>query len=1261
MFKKKLKKILSMFMAFAVTAASVCTGAAVSPRSTVPVQAAEMSALVKTYNMVRLDDVLGVKNSSNHNYNAKYDSAYGYLTSCSHGPSDGGNYWSRYPASIYGYYDEVLGTWVQTTVKVWANEAYDLDDGHTCSEWPDKIMKYKEMPDSLSGCRVTTRPCDNQLLRGASFVFSDPDNMTGTVTVYYAEECTIVSALNDSYVLSMGSAWQDTTIQTADGSASQTIYTSRYSTVQFVSSSGQWMTPHWNSDRHIFSYGEQGDDTKKNYVNTQRWILSDAGNGYVYMKNEAYGTYLTVDSNSVGSKLYCKDFNGSNYQKFKIVRSGTQITFHPENNGADTTKVAKYGTSDASTGVTGLTNGTYEFQGWYTGKSGAGEKVYDASGFAVKGTYWSADGTSAKWQSRADSLDLYAYWLPGKLTQTLYFYKDGVIDKGKTKTYQIQYGTTFNVSDHYTLSDSPFANCHYDSISASSWKVTAAGSANVYYKTNELAVSYNGNGAASGSVAGTSAKYGATVTAAQNGFTRTGFSFVSWNTKADGTGTSYLPGATFTAQPATHNEKKILYAIWKDVTAPTVSVSPETASDWVSTVQLKITASDNYALSAGTSYRYCLTTDSSEPDGAWTNYTNGSAFTVGQTLSGTYYLWVEGVSDAAGNTSSSTGYHMFGPYLFDNSAPDISSVKDSYGWYDEGSSAIIDFDITDIHSGIKSITLRDINDVVLADITAGTHQYTFDVSGINFYNIAASDNLGNVSRKMFTVKIGTSPEVTPDNAVWKGLKNITLYALWYPINYTVKFDKNDSDGGPAVYGRMDDQDFTFDIPSKLSPNAYSRDGYVFCGWSTRPEGSAEMFADEQSVVNLTSENGGTVTLYARWKDISAPKVTVTPGRTVNPSVGHDALRSIDVTISISEYGSGLSPDNRYEYGFSTSFTSPPESWEEYCSAAASDAFSVTLPELGSSMTGFYYLWVKQVKDRFGNLSTDDNALGIIDSCHVYGIYAFDNTAPSGSVKYIENNETLGLYNDISINPPYSVMTISDACDDMAGISGFTLVISDADNTENTTSFDFAENGGHYVCRFNLYDCLPDFENIERVNMYIEAADLLGNTAAVPITSYDFGTRQSGIPIRADDIGFTLLGDTAPNHYAHDAFRVEAYIENISHNAHGTSFMGGHKGRLRIYTFGNVHAVSADFGSIKKYINPAYDTHPNLERTVINPTQTAYIFLHDFFVPLGCASSTYTDTIAFGFKKNGIQSRNVIYDVSGTLTDNIKTILKYNAE
>ena len=998
----------------------------------------------------------------------------------------------------------------------------------------------------------------------------------------------------------------------------------------------------------------------------------DAGNEYVLISAECNhcednngvnscgqgGTMPSLDGKS-GTVVPGADRNIKVRLALWLPNSYT-VTFNPNNGQNNTSCTVTYDSVKSNTAAISASKKNHTLEGWYTGADGTGERVYDADGNAVAGSFWSGSGASAVWRG-TENVTLYAYWKADTLTQTLYFYRDGVRDNGKTKTFEAWKDTTFKVSEHYTLSTSPFLHCHYVSVSASEWLVTGKASANVFYETDELNIRYDGNGASSGSTDGARIKYGSDITVAANGFARGGYSFAGWNKSPDGAGASYTPGTVFKSAPKSHGELLILYALWRDVEKPTVTVSPSSPADWTSSAQITITASDNCSLADNTVYQYCLTENPSNPNGTWIAYQNGKPLSIGGGLSGTFYLWVKSVTDTSGNKSSPSGYHRFGPYLFDNTPPDLSNVNSTYDLSSFDNPPTIAFDITDSHSGTENVIIRDINDVFIAELSGGQYEYRFDSDGISFYNITASDRLGNTARKMFMVKSGKASETVPSNAVWKGLKSLTLYALWHPITYTVKFDKNDSDSGSAAEGHMDDQGFTFDMPSKLPKNAYSRDGYAFCGWRTRPDGSGEMFADEQSVVNLTSENGGTVTLYARWKDISTPKVTVTPDRTVNPSVGHDAVRSIDVTISISECGSGLSPDNRYEYGFSTSFTSPPESWEEYYSAAESDSFSVMLPELGSSMTGFYYLWVKQVKDRFGNLSTDDNALGIINSCHVYGIYAFDNTAPSGSVKYIENNETLGLYNDSITESPYAVMTISDADDDIAGISGFTLVISDADNAENTTSFDFAENGGHYICRFNLYDCLPDFENIERVNMYIEADDLLGNTAAIPITSYDFGTRQSGIPIRADDIGFAPLSGALPNHYARDAFRVEAYVENISHNAHGTSFMGGHKGRLRIYTFGNVHAVSADFGSVKKYINPAYDTHPNLERTVINPTQTAYIFLHDFFVPLGCASSTYTDTTAFGFKKNGIQSRNVIYDVSGTLTDNIKTILKYNAE
>ena len=74
-------------------------------------------------------------------------------------------------------------------------------------------------------------------------------------------------------------------------------------------------------------------------------------------------------------------------------------------------------------------------------------------------------------------------------------------------------------------------------------------------------VTYNGNGSDSGSVPVDPASYpvGSTVTVLNNtgGLTRNGYDFNGWNTAADGSGTSYAPGSTFTISANT-----TLYAKW---------------------------------------------------------------------------------------------------------------------------------------------------------------------------------------------------------------------------------------------------------------------------------------------------------------------------------------------------------------------------------------------------------------------------------------------------------------------------------------------------------------------------------------------------------------------------------------------------------------------------------------------------------------------------------------------------------------------------
>lgn len=78
----------------------------------------------------------------------------------------------------------------------------------------------------------------------------------------------------------------------------------------------------------------------------------------------------------------------------------------------------------------------------------------------------------------------------------------------------------------------------------------------------ESAIEYVGNGATGGKYLYSTAKPGtATTTATATQFTRTGYTFTGWNTKADGTGTAYHAGAPI-AYPA-EGKTLTLYAQWK--------------------------------------------------------------------------------------------------------------------------------------------------------------------------------------------------------------------------------------------------------------------------------------------------------------------------------------------------------------------------------------------------------------------------------------------------------------------------------------------------------------------------------------------------------------------------------------------------------------------------------------------------------------------------------------------------------------------------
>ena len=63
---------------------------------------------------------------------------------------------------------------------------------------------------------------------------------------------------------------------------------------------------------------------------------------------------------------------------------------------------------------------------------------------------------------------------------------------------------------------------------------------------------------------------------------------------------------------------------------------------------------------------------------------------------------------------------------------------------------------------------------------------------------------------------------------------------------------------------MSDQTFVIGKSQNLRANDFSRTGYTFAGWATSETGS-KVYDDKQSVGNLASTVGATVTLYALWE------------------------------------------------------------------------------------------------------------------------------------------------------------------------------------------------------------------------------------------------------------------------------------------------------------------------------------------------------------------------------------------------------------
>ena len=446
----------------------------------------------------------------------------------------------------------------------------------------------------------------------------------------------------------------------------------------------------------------------------------------------------------------------------------------------------------------------YTFTGWNTQSDGSGTAYTDGQNVT---NLTSAEG---------ETVTLFAQWRANSYTIQ---FDGNTADGGDTASQSMTYDTAVNLTANgYTKTGGTFAG----------WNTQPNGSGTVYtdgqnvinltavegekvtlyaqWRANNYTIQFDGNTADGGDTADQSMTYDQAANLTANGYTKTGYSFKGWNTQSDGGGTAYTDGQNVVNLTAVEGEKVTLYAQWR-ANNYTIQFDGNTA-DGGDTADQSMTYDQAANLTANgyTKTGYTFTGWNTQSDGG------GTAYTEGQNV--VNLTSVEGERVTLYAQWRANSYTI----QFDGNTADGGDTADQSMTYDQA-----------------------------ANLTANGYTKTgYTFTGWN----TQSDGGGTAYTEGQNVVNLTSVEG----------ERVTLYAQWRANSYTIQFDGNTADGGDTA-----DQSMTYDQAANLTANGYTKTGYTFTGWNTQSDGGGTTYTDGQNVVNLTSVEGETVTLFAQWR------------------------------------------------------------------------------------------------------------------------------------------------------------------------------------------------------------------------------------------------------------------------------------------------------------------------------------------------------------------------------------------------------------
>ena len=549
---------------------------------------------------------------------------------------------------------------------------------------------------------------------------------------------------------------------------------------------------------------------------------------------------------------------------------------------------------------------------------------FTKTGYTFVGWNEKANGTGSDWTSwigkdwtwtYTKNVTLYAQWRVN--SYTLNITGDSGVEKitgNGSYSYGVTANVTYKIKTGYHITST--SGTTVDGNPDGSWtdKAGAEGAVNdsweiktcdrtivVHTAPNTYTVKYNGNGNNGGSTANSTHTYDVAKNLTKNGFVKTGYTFKGWNTKADGSGTSYADKASVKNLSSTNGATITLYAQWT-ANKYTVAYNANGGTGTMATDTVSYGTDYVTKTNAFTRTGYTFKGWNEKADGTGTDWTNwiGKSWTWTYTKNITLYAqWTANQYQLTLNPNNgsfsdgTTVAKTLNPDLIYNGYNwcDISSQKVSRtgytfdGWYDKASGGEKVYDVNGscvtgtywknniyqhtgnltvyAHWAPKSVVVTFHRNASSSDTVTAQQTFTYDKAGQKFtdkgwtkkgYTLLGWSDSKDAATATYPITCGVSNE-------WINGRypKTDLYAVWKANTYTIKYNGNGNDGGSTASSTH-----TVDLVKNLTVNGFTKTGYTFIGWNTKADGTGTPYKDQQSVKNLAYENGATVTLYAQW-------------------------------------------------------------------------------------------------------------------------------------------------------------------------------------------------------------------------------------------------------------------------------------------------------------------------------------------------------------------------------------------------------------